>query len=418
MRLYIIAAVFILFYAFDVVGEIDDNKTIVETITFPFSINNLYDDISASAVRIDDGDGNRVFVPVVLYRVDKSNYFLTFYLYQNFRYGNYSIILNNVKTINNSILISGNFTYNYNIARTNSSLRIDPNVLFLEETNNPFDVLVSSYDVNGGVVDVNLSIMPNTEILGENVIIANLDSKKLESLSLHNLEVLVRNIKTYYIGKIVLTISEKSYEIPLYSKDFVEIPKNLSASKRLIFVNDKEYINLSFGYGQTVTGGGGKVFIKNDGGLRIDRINIELRGNIIDVLSLENTTISGLDLGGEAYFFIYVNKNLDAGVGEYSGDVKVSYDDGEISLPVYVSVLQRAYDVNESLENITQLDQNKSVEPSTQEKKDNTPLLLLGAIFLVIFIFGLIFFRKQKKKGDYPDDNKKFEEIIEKYSGK
>lgn len=419
MKIYIIAVAFILFYSCDVLADFDDNKTIIETIALPFRFDNLYGGIEASSVRIYNGDGNRVFVPIVLYRIDKSNYFLTFYLYKNFTSGNYSVVFESVKTINNSVLISSNFTYNHSIVKTNSSLRIDPNVLFLEETNDPFDVLVSSYDNYGRIVDVNISIIPNTGILGENVIIASIDSKKLESLSIHNLEVIVRNIKTHYIGKIILNIPEKIYEVLVYSNSPVIAERNLSFSKNLIFINDKKYINLSLGYGETIDGSGGKIFIKNDGGLRIDRINIGLTGNLAEVMTLENVTISLLDAGAETFFFVYVNKNLDTKIGEYTGEIKVTYDDGEINLPAYVSVPQRPESVNITEgKNITQEDKNQTLEPLIDGKKDNAPLLVLGLVVIVISVFTLIFLRKQKKKENVSDTTKKLDEIIEKYQGK
>ena len=395
---------------------------VVETVTLPIKITDLYEDLASFNVKIYDPENIKIAIPVNIYKIDKENYLVVFYLYSNFTYGNYSVLIQNAKIINNNILKERNFIYYYLLLKTNSSLRVDPVVVFLDESNTPFEILVISYGGMSESVDVNMIIQPNTQVLGDNVILASIDSKKLKPSTLHNIEILVKNIKSKYIGKIILDIYEKNYEIFIYSKSYFDLESKKSANnKSLIFLNDKDYINLSLEYGKTVPGGGGEITLKNDGDLRLDRINIILLGNLPEIIRLGNISIAGLEGGNQTSFFIYVNENLSAKQGQYQGNITIAYDTGEINLPVYILVLPNVIDSitvrNETkAENLT--DNKENVTDTIQDDKGNKkPLIILISIFLVVFILSFLFIKKGKKKAPTVD-NSKFDEIISKYEGK
>lgn len=421
MRIFIFFIIFLSLCGISYSLEQSANP-VVETVTLLIKITDLYEDLASFNVKVYDPENIKITVPVNIYKIDKENYLVVFYLYRNFTYGNYSILIQNAKIINNNILKERNFTYYYNILKTNSSLRLDPVVVFLDETNTPFDVLVTSYSDVSESVDVNMIIQPNTQVLGDNVILASIDSKKLKPSTLHNIEILVKNIKSKYIGKIILDIYEKTYEIFIYSKSYFDLGiKRTINNKSLIFLNDKDYINLSLEYGKTVFGGGGEVTLKNDGDLRLDRINIVLLGNLPEIIRLENISIAGLEKGNQTSFFIYINENLSAKQGQYQGNITISYDTGEINLPVYILVLPKAIDTvtgqNKTIgENFTYNKEN--VTNTTQDDNGSKkPLIILISIFFVILILSFLFIKKGKRKIP-SDDNSKFDEIISKYEGK
>ena len=409
---------FIIFFGLcNIVYSIENNPGI-ETIGLQIKIPNLYEDISTSNIKIYDPTNTRIIVPFNLYKIDNENYFLAFYLDSNFSSGNYSVLIQNHRIITNNILKERNYTYIKWVDRTNSSLKIDPAIVFLEESNTPFDIFVSSYNYANLSVDVNLIIQPNTEVLGDNVLLASIDSKKLEPYKPYNIEVIVKNVKSRYIGKLILDIGEKKYQVDIYSKKYFALDdyKNQSI-KHIVFLNDKDYINLSFFYGETIFGGGGEIVIENDGDFPIDRINIGLNGNLADIMRLSNLSIAGLDKGNKTSFSAYINEDLSAKQGFYHGNITIFYDTGEINMPVYINILSKpVMPVENITDNLIENSTNNTIT-QTGDNTIKTPLIILISILLLVFVLIFLFFRKGKKKIKL-DDNSKFDQIISKYESK
>ena len=186
----------------------------------------------------------------------------------------------------------------------------------------------------------------------------------------------------------------------------------------MIFLNDKDYINLSIDYGETITGGGGEIVIENDGDFPIDRINIGLNGNLADVIRLGNLSIAGLDKGNKTSFFVYINENLSAKQGFYQGNITVFYDTGEINMPVYIDVLSKPIMPTENItNNLIENSTYNNTMIKTEDKTTKTPLIILISILLVVFVLIFLFVKKGKKKITL-DDISKFDEIISKYEAK
>jgi hypothetical protein len=421
MKLYLILIVTILLSSIVNSYTINTDKTIYynqETIMGYISLDGVYDkNINLKSFSLYDQNNSKQTMSLSLIKLDSSNYYYYFTMPKSLE-GNYTLKLSNLLLLQNNGYSYVNITTNFSIVNTNFSIAIDPGIFLIDSINtkNLFRlVIINNFGNN------------NITISHDSFVVLSKENFNLTNNNIYNVNLLFdRNYqyKEGVNGFITLKYYNTEYKIPVYIKDAPSISQsNLSLNltqnntnnnslqtARLESINEQNSINLSFYYNETKSGW---LKFKNTGDFMIQEIDASLDGNLDQIIRIDASNFSNLDLNNEITENVYINEQQNASVGDYQGSLFLTYESQSLTFPIFVHIIGNdSSQIIPIEENQTQINQSNIPETPVTKNNNNILWILLGILSIVVIVFVLLIWRKNKGKKGNED---KFDQVITKY---
>ena len=363
-----------------------------ETFQAELSFLNLVDKIEINNIKILNKLNETSNIGVILKQINKENYFIYFDV-PEVDQGKYKLVVNNVKYIENNILKKENFESNFEISRR------EENIISI----NPPLIVFNAYEKNFFKVDLTNK--------GNNLVNVNLiDNNNITNIITNNISINKNSVDSIYFTinnkidkneiNLSLVYDNYSYILPVYINNKAIAENNVSFF--LENNNKKSYINeykidIPFGsYTQA------DIYLENNEN-NISNLTLSVNGNVKNILKLGFDSIPFLENKKSIILNLYTDKNIEPGY--YSGNLLINNKDTEVSLPLYITVSEKAN--NEVKENIkiinTSEEITKSIENTTIPKTENKinkkllSYLLISLVVIIFIIIYIIFFKKANK---------------------
>jgi hypothetical protein len=326
---------------------------------------------------------------------DMVSIFPTLKIFENFTYfyfdlprdlsGNYSFIVEDVVYLDNGVLVEEDLTFDFGISEWNESLiTIDPGVFDINLDGGNFFYLSlvnpSEYsrEVNISTSDSFLSLEGNSE-------------RTLYSNSVNSFKFYISRVSANKEeSSIFVEYDNFSYIIPVYLKNYnVEYNESIVTDSELNFFEDDLNISLEVGESKS-----GFVSVVNGFDSTLENVQITISDSLRDIVELQVIEIDSIGPGEVIKINIYVNELKNMEVGQYIGDLSLTYD-GEVKdmAPFYISILGEEEIVDEVNITLPPSDDENEEEGTSRET-----VLLYMALFVVV-VAVLIFIRYSRKKG-------------------
>ena len=306
-------------------------ETFQAEIDFSFD---LVESLTHNNFNFFDSNGTEYSVPLFFFKLLENKYYLYFYINQGFEIGEYFFVIDNIIYIENENLIQTELNESFNLSFSNQTLKIHPAILISDvfQTGEVFtidfynsgiedlEVLVESSDQEGiSISESSFLIFPGDSI-SYDVYVDNLILDKSE----------------YQF--ISVSYNNGSYEIPVWFGELESEENQTNVEGDLFFDSPVSEFNMTLFYDEDKQG---YIEITNSHDFDIYNINLNLTGNLWDIISLEYVMIDSILAGETKRLDIDVNSgDLEyiSTPGVYSGNLVLDSDTYHDEFPFFVEI--------------------------------------------------------------------------------
>lgn len=384
-----------------------------ETIIGNIDLNDAYNPIiNFQNLIFLDQNNLKKNIGLTLTKIDNTNYIYYFDFPINSSYGNYTIYLKDIEFLDNDVLFRTNISKMIRYTPENYSLSVDPAIIYVNDiSNNNFLLLI----IKNNIDPVNVTITkPFFLRLNSNYIL-------MKSNSTFILQILLDKNYDYNEGfndYLKIYYADKTLNIPIYVYNKNKINNIESNTKKLVNINEKNFINKTLDINDTLNG---PFLFKNIGDLQIQNVSLSIPSNFEDILQVQQKEFNNVNSDQEIDFNLTLNPNKLQNIGIYSGTITINYDDNILEFPFTIELTSTNNLTKASLENITLINSTNyfnytnTTNTSEKQKQEFNWIWIIIIFFIILIITLSIFlFKKPKRKKD--SDN--FDQIISDYMKK
>ena len=295
---------------------------------------------------------------------------------------------------NNLLLTSRILFFAFQDDRVETSLSLNPGVLAVfKDQKDPVRLTLS----NKGNIPIKVFVKYPEEITVDKNSLT-LDALETKSLFL--------TIDTGVVKEsaIELSYGNKSYILPVLVSD--ELLSYVTNPLR--FISEKSSVTFSIKSKETKEG---DIKLKNFGEDILTDVKLELSGDLVDIITLDTESFSKIDVNETKEVFTRINKNQDAQLSRYIGNLTLTAKEGYSStltmevvitdfgeasiIPTYQELegfeteVAEEEETNETETALTEITPRKSALPT---------ILIIIFILIVVLVICLIIRKKRKKK--------------------
>lgn len=391
MKFYILILVFL--FASTLVSGFDLNFDFVkdsyspgDSLQVDITVNGeLQSEILAQNVELDCG-GDINIAPFLL-RISDNHYYCYFDIPLGFSDRNCTLFIRDLIYIQNGYLEQNDFSESFLLNNSNSSFYVNPaaiRILSLGESNTFIIQLI-----NNGVNQTNYSFSTLQSFFDFSKDSLLLNSGQQGQVYVYTSDVLYNNEGK---GEIKIDYNDNSFSIPVFFLIDDEDNTNQTVGEsRLEFVMDVSNFNISINKANSTYG-----FVKfRNYGEDTSNLVFELTGNLNDVSYLQFENLDEIKRDETLKQYIYINSNKTSDTGNYSGNLKINYNNKFIEFPIYVEIKDSEVYVNNSVINNTV--QNNTNKPDDKNNKISV-WFFVGAFFVILLLIFFLLYKKRTKK--------------------
>ena len=193
----------------------------------------------------------------------------------------------------------------------------------------------------------------------------------------------------------------KSYILPVLVSD--ELLSYVTNPLR--FISEKSSVTFSIKSKETKEG---DIKLKNFGEDILTDVKLELSGDLVDIITLDTESFSKIDVNETKEVFTRINKNKDAKLSRYAGNLTLTSKEGYLSTLAIEVILTDLEDTSiiptspelEGFETeVVEEEANETIP--TEEitpRRSALPTILIIVFILVVALVSFLIIRKKRKK--------------------
>ena len=294
---------------------------------------------------------------------------------------------------NNILLTSKILFFAFQDDKLETSLSLNPGVLAVFKDQKDQARLTLS---NKGNVPINIIINSPKEITVDK---NSLTLGALETKSLF-LTIDTEVVKESAIG---LSYGNKSYTIPVLVSD--ELLSYVTNPLR--FISDKSSVTFSIESKETKEG---DIKFKNFGDDILTDVKLEFSGDLADIIALDTDSFSKVDINETKEVFTRINKDKDAQLSRYTGNLTITSKEGYSSI-LTIEVIITDFEDTSIMPTSSELEGFETEVVEEEEANETIPteeitprgsalpaILIIVFILVVVLVIFLIIRKKRKKR--------------------
>ena len=293
---------------------------------------------------------------------------------------------------NNLLLTSKILFFAFQDDKVETSLSLNPGVLAVfKDQKDPARLILS----NKGNIPINAVIKSPKEITVDRNSLT-LDALETKSIFL--------TIDTDVVKEsaIELSYGNKSYTIPVLVSD--ELLSYVTNPLR--FISEKSSVTFSIKSEETKEG---DIKFKNFGDDVLTDVKLEFSGDLADIIALDTDSFSKVDINETKEVFTRINKDKDAQLSRYAGNLTITSKEGYSSV-LTIEVIITDFEDTSIIPTSSELEgfETEVIEEEANETvpiEEITPrgsalpaILIIIFILVVVLVIFLIIRKKRKKK--------------------
>lgn len=348
----------------------------------------LFDDDIQGEILTEDIELNcngKIDVAPFLLRLEDNHYYSYFDLPLNLDNQNCSVILNDIIYSENGFLQQTDFITNFILNNTNNSVYVNPGAVRITDVGDADTFIVQITNTGLNTTNYSISTIQTFFDISKKSLLLN--PGQIGEFYVYTSDVLYNNV-----GKAEIKLDYvDSFSIPIFFLVEDEPLIENTTESRLEFVNDFDNFNVSINKNESTYG-----FVKfKNYGDDINNLVFELTGDLSKVVYLQFYVLEEIKKDETLKQYVYVNQNKTAISGNYSGNLKITYNSNFIEFPINIEISDVSIYVNNTV--INNSVKNGSVD-NKEEKSSISVWLFVGLFFIVLIVVFYLLYKKKTNR--------------------